>query len=265
MGAPQSTGLVLVNGMRMYWERRGTGGTPILVVHGGFGLTSMMEALLDEIAEHRCVIAVELQGHGHTNDIDRPFSFEDFGDDIAGVITGLELDRVDLFGYSLGGLASIRAAIQHSDLIRRLIVAAVPFKREGWLPEVRAGMDQLNRSGFAMLEQSPMYQGFREVAPEPNSFESLMDKTGAVLQHDFDWSDDIRGLAMPTMLMYGDADSVSPTHAAEFFALLGGGQRDGGWDGTTPTSMRLAILPGRTHYNLLDSPYIPRLVTEFTA
>ena len=94
---------------------------------------------------------------------------------------------------------------------------------------------------------------------------SLMDKTGSLLQHEFDWSEEIRSLAMPTMLLYGDADSISSSHAAEFFALLGGGQNDGGFDGTTPTSMRLGIVPGRTHYNLLDSPYIARLVTEFTA
>ena len=265
MAAPQSSGLVSVHGMELYWERRGTGGTPILVIHGGFGLASMLEELLDELAVHRCVIAIELQGHGHTGDVDRPFSFETFGDDIAGVITALELERVDLLGYSLGGSAALRATIQHPDLIRRLILVSIPFERDGWLLEVRAGMDQLDSSRVEMLQQSPMYQGFRDVAPNPDSFWSLMDKTGALLRTPYDWSDEIRELTTPTMLVYGDADSISPAHAAAFFALLGGGLRDGGWDGTLPTQMRLAILPGRTHYNILDSPDLPRLVMAFTA
>jgi pimeloyl-ACP methyl ester carboxylesterase len=265
MGAPQSSGLVPVHGMQLYWERRGTGGTPIIVVHGGFGVASGLEGVLEELAQHRCVIAIELQGHGHTADIDRAFSFEDFGDDIAGVIHGLELGKVDLLGYSLGGGAALRATLQHPDLIRRQILVSIPFRREGWLPEVRGGMDQLNSSRFAMLEHTPLHQSFREVAPDPDAFLTLMDKTGELLRSPYDWSDAVRKLSTPTMLMFGDADSISPTHAAEFFALLGGGQQDGGWDGSLPTQMRLAILPGRTHYNLLDSPDLPRLVMEFTA
>jgi pimeloyl-ACP methyl ester carboxylesterase len=265
MSASQSAGLVSVNGMQLYWERRGTGGTPIIAIHGGFGLASGLEVLLDEVAEHRCVIAVALQGHGHTADIDREFSFESFGDDLAGVVKGLELGKVDLLGYSLGGGAALRATLQHPELIRRQILVAIPFRRDGWLQEVREGMDQLNRSRFPTMEHTSVYQGFREVAPDPDAFLTLMDKTGDLLRRPYDWSDEIRTITTPTMLVFGDADSIPPSHAALFFSLLGGGQKDGGWDGSLPTEMRLAILPGRTHYNLLESPDLPRLVTEFTA
>src|SRR5579863_2592694 len=97
-----SSGYVATGGVEIYWESRGEGGVPLVVVHGGFGLTSMYGDLLDRLASRRRVIAIELQGHGHTRDIDRPFSFEAFGDDIAGVIDGLGLGRADLLGYSLG-------------------------------------------------------------------------------------------------------------------------------------------------------------------
>jgi pimeloyl-ACP methyl ester carboxylesterase len=108
-----TTGYAPVNGVEMYWESRGSGGTPLVVVYGGYGLTSMFSDLLDDLADRRRVVAIELQGHGHTRDIDRPFSFEAFGDDIAGLIDSIGADRADLLGYSLGGQACLRCTIQH--------------------------------------------------------------------------------------------------------------------------------------------------------
>src|SRR5579863_8190898 len=104
----------------MYWESRGEGGVPLLVTHGGFGTTAMFGGLLDELAADRRVIAVELQGHGHTADTARPFTYEAFGDDIGALVTHLGLGEVDLLGYSLGAGATLRCAIQHPSLVRRL-------------------------------------------------------------------------------------------------------------------------------------------------
>jgi pimeloyl-ACP methyl ester carboxylesterase len=102
VSASPTTGYAPVNGVDVYWESRGQGGTPLIVVHGGYGLASMFGDLLDDLSVQRRVIAIELQGHGHTRDIDRPFSFEGFGDEIAGVVGSLGLSRVDLLGYSSG-------------------------------------------------------------------------------------------------------------------------------------------------------------------
>src|SRR6202041_2407923 len=110
---PVSTGYAPVNGVQMYWESRGEGGVPLIVTHGGYGLTSVFGDLLDELSGPRQVIAIELQGHGHTRDTDRAFRWESFGDDIAALIGHLELGQADLLGYSLGGSASLRCAIQH--------------------------------------------------------------------------------------------------------------------------------------------------------
>jgi pimeloyl-ACP methyl ester carboxylesterase len=260
-----TNGYVPVNGVDVYWEGRGAGGTPLVVVHGGFGVTRMFADLLERLSADRQVIAIELQGHGHTRDTPRPFTYEAFGDDIAGVIDGLGLGPVDLLGNSLGATASLRAAIQHPDSMRRLIVVSIPFRRDGWFPEVLAGMDQIGSAGFEMMKQSPMYDAWSAVAPDIDAFPRLMDKTGALLRRPFDWSEEVKQLAVPTLLVYGDADSIPPSHAAEFFGLLGGGSRDAGWDGSLPTHNRLAILPGLTHYNIFNTPQVAAVVAEFTA
>jgi pimeloyl-ACP methyl ester carboxylesterase len=263
-GAP-GNGYVPVNGVEMYWESRGSGEPPLIVVHGGFGVISMFGDVLDQLAEQRRVIAIELQGHGHTRDIDRPFTYEAFGDDIAGVITTLGLGQADLLGHSLGGGVSLRCAIQHPDLVRRLVLVSAPFRRDGWFLEIRAAFDKMGGAEFEQMRQTPMYQAWREVAPDLDAFPTLIDKTGALYRRPYDWSADVKRMRMPVLLVYGDADSIPPAHAAEFFALLGGGLRDAGWDGASMSDSRLAILPGLTHYDIFQAPQLVALVTDFLA
>ena len=265
MGSPATRGYAPVNGMELYWESYGSGGTPLVVVHGGFGLITMFGDLLDELAVHRQVVAVELQGHGHTRDIDRPFHYESFGDDVAKVIEHLGLERVDLMGYSLGAGASLRTAIQHPGVVRRMAVVSFPFRREGWFPEVLAAFDHMGRAAFDQMKQSPMYAAWSEVAPDRDAFPTLMDKTGELQRRPYDWSDEVRHLTAQPLLVYGDADSIPVDHAAEFFALLGGGLRDAGWDGSARSEARLAIIPGLTHYDIFHSPQLAAVADEFFA
>jgi pimeloyl-ACP methyl ester carboxylesterase len=263
--SPVSTGYAPVNGVEMYWESRGEGGVPLVVTHGGYGLTSMFPDLLDLLANSRRVLAIELQGHGHTRDTGRPLRYESFGDDIAALIGHLGLGQADLLGYSLGAGASLRAAIQHPHLVRRLGVVSFPLRRDAWFPEVRAGMDQMSRAAFDQMRHSPNYQAWSEVAPDPEAFPALMDKMGELLRRDYDWGDEVGQLTQPTLLVFGDSDSIPPAHAAEFYALLGGGLKDAGWDGSLPTASRLAILPGATHYAIFGSPLLPAIAAEFFA
>ena len=147
-------------------------------------------------------------------------------------------------GYSLGAGAGLRAAIQHPGVVRRLTVVSIPCRREGWFPEVLAAFEQMGRVGFDQMKHSPMYAAWAHVAPDCGAFPTLMDKTGELQRRPYDWTDQVRGLTMPTLLVYGDADSIAVSHAAEFFALLGGGLRDAGCDGSGRSEARLAILPG---------------------
>jgi pimeloyl-ACP methyl ester carboxylesterase len=265
MSQSPTVGYAPVNGVEMYWESRGNGGVPLIVVHGGFGLTTMFGGLLDTLAEQRRVVAIELQGHGHTRDIDRAFSFEAFGDDIAALVEHLELTSADVLGYSLGAGASLRCAIQHPERVRRLAITSFPCRRDGWFPEVLDGMALVGAGMFEQMRHSPMYRQWREVAPDPDAFPALMDKSGELLAKPYDWTDEVGRLASPTLLIYGDADSIPPSHAAEFFALLGGGLKDPGWDGAPATESRLAILPGLTHYDIFAAPQLATVVASFLA
>jgi pimeloyl-ACP methyl ester carboxylesterase len=259
------TGYAHVNGVQLYWQSYGEGGVPLILVHGGYGLTTMFSELLTGLSEDRHVIAIELQGHGHTADIDRRFSFEAFGDDIAGVIRHLGFGEADLLGCSLGGMASLQCASRHPDVIRRLILISIPFRRSAWYPEVLAAFDQMGRAGFEQMRHSPAYAEWAKVAPDPDSFPELMDKTGELLRQPFDWTEQIRQLTMPVQLIYGDADSMPVAHAAEFYALLGGGISEPGWDGSFVPHHRLAVLPGQTHYTVFAAPLLTPVVADFLA
>ena len=114
------TGYALVNGLNLYYESHGTG-EPLILLHGGLGATEMFGEVLPLLSKTRRVIAVDLQAHGRTADIDRPMTFEAMADDIAALMKHLEIERADVMGYSLGGGVALRTAIQHPDVVRKLV------------------------------------------------------------------------------------------------------------------------------------------------
>ena len=251
-----------VNGLSLYYDEHGSG-DPLVLLHGGIGASEMFAAILDELAAGRRVIAVDLQGHGHTADIDRPLRPELMADDIAALIGHLGLDRADVMGYSLGGLVALRTAIQHPARVRRLVLVSIPFRRDGSFPEVLAAMDAMGPEAADLLKQSPLYEHYARVAPRPEDWTAHVAKTAEALKVDYDWTAEVRDLSVPTMLVYADADSVRPDHIVEFYARLGGGLRDAGWDGSARPTARLAVLPGTTHYDITASPALPAAVIPF--
>jgi pimeloyl-ACP methyl ester carboxylesterase len=251
-----------INNLNLYYEIHGSG-QPLILLHGGLGMIGMFEQILPTLAERRQVIGVELQGHGHTADIDRPFSFEAMADDVAALIDHLNLTSVDLCGYSLGGSVALQTAIRHPAAIRKLVVVASPCQRQGWYPEVLTGMAALNATAAAGLIGSPPHQAYISTAPTPQNWPVLVEKTGHLLRQDYDWSANVAALKIPTQLIFGDADSIRPEHMVEMFQLLGGGQRDAGWNGSGMSSARLAVLPATTHYNIIGSPLIAPIVATF--
>lgn len=251
-----------VNDLKMYYEIHG-GGEPLILLHGGVGAIEMFGGVLPLLAEGRRVIAVDLQAHGRTGDIDRPLSYESMADDIGALIEHLDLEKADVMGYSLGGNVALRTAIQHPEAVKKLVVVSTPFKRDGWYPEVLAGMEQMGPEAAEPMKQTPMYQLYASVAPKPEDWPVLLTKLGELLRQDYDWSKDVEAIRTPTMIVIGDADSVRTAHAVEFFELLGGGKADAGWDGSGMSNARLAILPGTTHYNIFFSPTLAATVTPF--
>jgi pimeloyl-ACP methyl ester carboxylesterase len=251
-----------VNSLKLYYEIHGKG-QPLILLHGGLGTIDMFEQILPSLAESRQVIAVELQGHGHTADIDRPLSFESMADDIAALIKHLGFEKTDILGYSLGGGVALQTAIRHPAVVRKLVVVSTPCKSDGWYPEVLAGLAAMNAEAARTWVGSPMQQAYASVAPKPEDWPALADKLGDLLRQNYDWSTGAAALKGPTMIVVGDADGVRTAHAVEFFELLGGGKADAGWDGSGMSNARLAILPATTHYNMLFSPMLVSTVIPF--
>lgn len=255
-------GYASVNGLDVYYEIRGAG-QPLVLLHGGFGAIEMFGEALPLLAEGRRVIAVDLQAHGRTADVDRPLSYEQMADDVAALISHLGLGRAAVMGYSLGGGVALQTAIRHPGAVRKLAVVSTPFKRDGWYPEVRTGMEQMGPEAAEPMKQTPMYQLYAGIAPRPEDWPVLLTKTGDLLRQDYDWSEEVAAVEAPTMVVVGDADSVRTAHAVEFFELLGGGKADAGWDGSGMPRARLAILPATTHYDIFASPELARTVAPF--
>jgi pimeloyl-ACP methyl ester carboxylesterase len=251
-----------VNGLEMYYEIHGTG-EPLILLHGGVGAIEMFGEVLPLLAQGRQVIAADLQAHGRTADIDRPLRFESMSDDIRALIEHLGLEEADVMGYSLGGGVALQTVIRHPQVVRKLVLVSTPFSRDGWYPEVRAGMEQMGPKAAEPMKQTPMYQVYSSVAPRPEDWPELLTKLGQLLGQDYDLSEGVAAIEAPTMIVVGDADSVRTAHAVEFFELLGGGKADAGWDGSRIPNARLAVLPGTTHYDIFSSPALASAVTPF--
>jgi pimeloyl-ACP methyl ester carboxylesterase len=251
-----------VNGIQLGYQVFGTG-SPLVLLHGGFGSVEMFGPNVELLAAGRRVIGVDLQSHGRSPVADRPMRFETMADDIAALIKELELERVAIMGFSLGGAVALRTAIQHPELVERLVLISTVFKRSGWYPEMTAAMDAMGPEMAEALKQSPMYEAYERIAPHKEDWPVLVKQLTTALKIDYDWSAEIASLPMPVMIVVGDADGVPPSHAVDFFGLLGGGKRDANWDRSGMTHHRLAILPGLTHYDINISPTLSQAVIAF--
>jgi pimeloyl-ACP methyl ester carboxylesterase len=251
-----------VNGVHLYYEIHGTG-RPLVLLHGGLGAIEMFGPNLPALAKGRQVIAVDLQGHGRTADVDRPLDPALMADDIAALIQHLKLGRADVMGYSLGGGVALHTAIRHPEVVNRLVVVSTALRHDAFYPEILGMQGQVSGAMAEQMKQTPMYQLYASLAPRPQDFPRLLDKIGAFMQQDFDISKQVATIQAPTMVVAGDADIFPPTHAVETFGLLGGGKRDGGWDGSGRSKSRLAILPGLTHYTIFSDPKLAETVIPF--
>ena len=258
----ENSRIVKVNGIELGYETFGEG-SPLVLLHGGFGSVEMFGPNVQTLAEGRQVIGVDLQSHGRSPATDRPMRFETMADDIAELIQELGLERTAIMGFSLGGGVALRTGIQHPELVERLVLVSTPFRRGGWYPEMTASMDAMGPHIAEAMMQTPMYQAYQQVAPRIEDWPRLVKQVSQIVQIDYDWSAEIPGLSMPVMLVVGDADGLPPSHAVEFFGLLGGGLRDANWDLSGMTHHRLAVLPGVTHYDINVVPALSAAVIPF--
>jgi pimeloyl-ACP methyl ester carboxylesterase len=223
-----------VNGLRMYYELHGTG-KPLVVLHGAFGWATAYPGL----AKGRQQIVVELQGHGHTADVDRPLSVEQMADDVAALLDHLKVERADVFGYSLGGSVALALAVRHPERVGRVAINGAIFAalREAYEPETFEQFKNLP-ADFA----PPMLKDrYDQVAPDPKHWPALVAK---VRKMGLEWKgltrEQMKSIKAPVLITLGDRDGVRPEHAVEMFRLI--------------PNAKLAVFPGGDHFLLMTAP-----------
>jgi len=242
---PAQRGYAPVNGLKMYYEVYGEG-KPLVLLHGSFMSIDMtFSQLIPELSKTRKIIAVEFQGHGRTADTERPFSAENFADDVAGVLKFLKIDSADILGYSLGGEVAAQVAIRQPKMVRKLVIVSSAFKFEGWSPETRAVFPMITPEIFA---KTPIKTEYDRLAPDTTHWSQFIKKMVQFVSTPFDFTDKARSLKKPMLLIFGDSDGILPEHAAEMFRSAGG-VRNGDMAGL-PNS-QLAIFPGTSHTGVI--------------
>jgi pimeloyl-ACP methyl ester carboxylesterase len=223
-----------VNGLELYHEVHGAG-RPLLLLHGA-GMTVGLNwtAWLPELARTRRVVAVEMQGHGHTADIDRAFTLENVAGDVVGLLDHLGVDETDLFGFSLGGMAALETTLRYPERVRRVVAASTHYSRDGLFRKLPPGSRrQIPEAHFRKMRET-----YAAVAPFPEQFGKVMAKV-APLPGVHQWSEaELKSVQAPVLLVVGDNDVLRVEHAAEMAELI--------------PDARLAVLPDTNHMELLD-------------
>jgi pimeloyl-ACP methyl ester carboxylesterase len=252
------TGYALVNGLHMYYEIHGTG-EPLIVLHGAYMSIVTMGEIVPRLAQTRQVIAVELQGHGRTADIDRPLSYEQMADDVAALMREIGVEKADIFGYSMGGGVALQLAIRHPEVVRKLVVASATYTSRSLHPGMMEMLETITPDVFA---GSPWEADYLRLAPNPENFSTLVRKLTQFDSEVQDWPrESIQALSTPTMIIMGDADIIQPEYAVDLLRLRGGGI-NGDLEGVP--NARLAILPGTTHLGVISRvDWITPMIVEF--
>jgi pimeloyl-ACP methyl ester carboxylesterase len=168
-------------------------------------------------------------------------------------------------GYSLGGGVALHTAAKYPARVGRLVAASANIRRDAIYPEMLEQQGQVSAATAEFIKETPMYQLYQRIAPRPEDFPRLLDKIGESMSKDFDFTEEVRSLQVPTLIVAADADMAPPSHYVEVFKLLDGGLRDGGWmgEGRPKGGHALAILPGLTHYTIFSSPLLAEAVISF--
>jgi pimeloyl-ACP methyl ester carboxylesterase len=254
-----TTGYAPVNGLKMYYEVHGSG-EPVVLLHGAFmTITNNWTGWIGELSKTRKVIAVEMQGHGRTADIERDFSSENLADDVAALLDYLKIPSADLIGYSMGGGVAMQCAIRHPDKVRKVVVISSTFRRDGAVKEAMDAIPKLTAEAF---KGSPIETEYKKLSPTPDEFPNFVKRLLATASKGHDISaDQLKATTAPMFFIHGDADGVRLEHVAEMFRLKGGEIHG---DMRPRSESRLAILPNTTHVTLMERmPIIVPMVNDF--
>jgi pimeloyl-ACP methyl ester carboxylesterase len=234
-----------VNGLRMYYEVHGrrTAQPPVVLIHGAFSATgTSWGEVLRPLSRTRQVISVEMQGHGRTADVDRPLRVERMADDTAALLDEIGVERADVWGYSMGASIALHVGLAHPEKVRKLVLQSVAIDSAGYHPGHNEAMEQLQPE---MLYGSPFHQEYLDIAPDPEHFETLVEKVKDMIRHTVDVpAAAVEAMDIPVLTVMGDSDIFRPEHGVEIFRATGGGVNG---DIVGLPDSQLAILPGTSH------------------
>jgi pimeloyl-ACP methyl ester carboxylesterase len=253
---------VTANGVELYYEVHGEG-SPLILLHGGVNPSEMFGDTLTTMAESHKLYAVHLRGHGLSKDKDEPWSYEVMADDVDALMAEIGIPSADVMGYSLGAGVGLQLTIRHPERVNKLVAISMAFRADGDYPEIRAAFEAMPAAAAAIAENlkaSPLATIYPDV-----DWEVMLRKTGEMNQPDHDWSQGVAAIKSPVLIIFSDADSIQLEHMVAFYKLLGGGQRDGGLDGSGRSINQFAVIPNRTHYNILASPAVTTFAEAFLA
>jgi pimeloyl-ACP methyl ester carboxylesterase len=250
--APVKSGYAPVNGLQMYYEIHGEG-VPVVLLHGSFmTITNNWTApvgkdWIGELSKTRQVIALELQGHGRTADINRDFSYENLADDVAALLDFLEIEQADLIGYSMGGGVAMQCAIRHPEKVRKVVSISAAFRLDGLVKEALDAFPRLTPESF---KGSPIEAEYKKLSPTPDDFPNFIKRVIAMDLKPYDFgAENLKATKAPMLFIHGDADGTRLDHIAEMFRLKG----DEIMGDLRPRSAsRLAVLPDTTHVTLME-------------
>ncbi|ROH94477.1 alpha/beta hydrolase [Chryseobacterium cucumeris] len=243
---PSESGYAPANGIKVYYEVYGKG-KPVVLLHGAFMTIDLnWGELIPELSKNRKVIALELQGHGHTPFSERKLSHATLASDVTKVMDYLKIDKADVVGYSFGGEVAYQLAIQSPQRLNKLVIISSTYKTNGWLPEVNKALEGMKPDLFT---NSPMHTAYNAVAPDKTKWTPFLQQMIASAGQPFDLDDsNISKIPVPVLIIAGDNDGLDKTELSKTYKLLGG---DVFADmGEMPKS-QLAIAPGQTHVSLM--------------
>ncbi|MGG7467392.1 alpha/beta fold hydrolase [Chryseobacterium arthrosphaerae] len=243
---PSDSGYAPVNGIKVYYEVYGEG-RPVILLHGAFmTIDTNWGELIPELSKNRKVIAVELQGHGHSPYSDRKLSHTALASDVAGVMDHLKVESADVVGYSFGGAIAYQFAIQSPKRLKNLVIISATYKSSGWIPEINSVFKTMKP---ALFENSPMHTAYNAVAPDKTKWTKFLEQMIASAGTPYDMGDsNIAKITAPVLIIAGDNDGLDKTELAKTYKLLGGGIAA---DMTPMPKSQLAIVPGQSHVSLM--------------
>ena len=241
-----ASGYVSVNGIKVYYEEHGVG-RPIVLLHGAFMTTELnWGPLIAELSKTRKVIAIELQGHGHTPFSERKLDFTTLASDVEGVMNHLKIDSADVAGYSFGGSVAYQLIIQSPKRVRKLVIISSTYKSSGWMPEVTNGLKNMKPEFFT---NTPLKTAYDAAAPDKTKWTQFLEQMIAFAGTPFNMGDsNIAKITSPVLLISGDNDGLDKIELIKTYKLLGGAVCA---DYVPMPKSQLAIIPSQSHVSVM--------------